>query len=89
MEEVIAALPDDPEEALRAVAEKLQRVLDTKRDTVRWKLRSVYRGFRDTIRPALVARRQEEPALREPRDLSGLDVMDTAPMEQQPEDSGW
>lgn len=54
-----------------------------KRETVRWKLRSVYWGFRNTIRPALIARRQEEPALREPRDMSGLDVLDTAPVEQQ------
>lgn len=84
MEEVIAALPDDPEDALRAAAENLQHILDAKRETVRWKLRSVYRGFRDTIRPALLARRQEEPALREPRDLSGLDVLDTAPVDQEP-----
>jgi hypothetical protein len=88
MEEVIAALPDKLEEALGAVAEKLQQILDAKRRTVRWKLRSVYRGFRDTIRPALLARRQEEPALREARDLSGLDVLDTAPVEQEPDQKG-
>lgn len=76
MEEVIAALPDDPEEALRAVAEQLQSVLDAKRETVRWKLRSVYRRFREDIRLELLARRDEEPSLKEPRDLSGLDIVD-------------
>ncbi|MGH2725102.1 MAG: hypothetical protein ACRDI0_12765 [Actinomycetota bacterium] len=88
MEEIITSLPDDPEDALRAVAEKLQVILDAKRATVRWKLRSVYRGFRETIRPALLARRQEEPALQEPRDLSGLDVIDTAPVQPRPGDAG-
>jgi len=79
MEDVIAALPDDPEEALTAVTEQLQSILDAKREIVRWKLRSVYRGFRDSIRPALLARREQTPALREPRDLSGVDIADTAP----------
>jgi hypothetical protein len=81
MEDVIAALPDDPEEALPVAAEKLQAVLEVKRQTVRWKLRSVNRGFRESIRPALLARRRQEPALRKARDLSGLDVPDTAPFE--------
>lgn len=42
---------------------------------------ALYRAFRDEIRPALLKRRDEEPALRESRDLSGLDVIDTAPTE--------
>lgn len=87
MEDVIVGLPDDPEEALVAVTEKLQRILETKREKVRWKLRSVHRSFQEKIRPALLERRRQEPALREPRDLSGLDVRDTAPIEGQPRDA--
>jgi hypothetical protein len=58
MEEVIAGLPDDPEQALVALAEKLQLILDAKREKVQWKLRSVYRAFRWEIRPALLKQRQ-------------------------------
>jgi len=82
MEEAIAGLPDDPEEALVALADKLEAILDAKRDKVRWKLRSVYRGFQEKILPALLERRRRDPALREPRELSGLNV--TAPIEEQP-----
>lgn len=85
MEEVIAALPDDPEEALPAVVEQLKPVLEAKKEIVRWKLRSVYRGFRESIRPELLARREAEPALRGPRNLSGLEIPD-APLWQQPGD---
>ena len=63
-----------------ALAEKLQQILDAKRQKVRWKLGSVYRGFQEKIRPTLLERRRKEPRLREPRDLSGLDVIDTAPI---------
>jgi hypothetical protein len=56
MEEIIADLPADPEDALRALAQKLQEILDAKRAKVEWKLRSVYRGFQRTIRPALLER---------------------------------
>jgi len=77
MEEVIADLPDDPDEALVAVAEKLQTILDKKRANVAWKLRSVYQEFCNEIRPALLKRRADEPALRDPRDLSRLDVTAT------------
>jgi hypothetical protein len=80
MEEAIAALPDDPEDAMVTLAEKLQVILDAKRAKVRWKLRSVHGAFTRDIRPALLRRREQEPALREPRDLSGLDVIDTAPV---------
>jgi hypothetical protein len=78
MEEVIAELPLDPDEALIAVAEKLQTILDKKRANVEWKLRSVYQEFCSEIRPALLKRREDEPALRDPRDLSKLDVTATA-----------
>ncbi len=88
MEDVIADLPGDPEEALVALANRLQQILDAKRETVRWKLRSVYRGFREGIEPVLLERRSEEPALREPRDLSGLDVIDTAPIDEQTKGNG-
>lgn len=83
MEEAIAGLPGDPEEALVALAERLQVILDAKREKVRWKLRPVYRSFRETIRPALLERRQQEATLQEPRDLSGLDVKDTGPTQDQ------
>lgn len=81
MEEVIAELPAEPQEALEILAERLQPILDDKRKKVRWKLRSVYRGFQEKIRPALLQRRHEEPLLLDQRDLSGLDVSDTAPIE--------
>ena len=78
---IIAELPADAEEALLVVHEKLQVILDSKRERSQWKLRSVYRAFRDEIRPALLKRREEEPALRQARDLSALDVRATAPTE--------
>ena len=78
MEELIAQLPSEPDEAISLLAEKLQVILDAKREKVRWKLQSVYRGFNEGIRPALIRRRQEEPALLDHRDFSGLDVSDTA-----------
>lgn len=81
MEEAIAALPDDPEEALVALSERLQEILDAKRKKVEWKLRSVYRGFRERIEPGLLDRRRQDPRLRESRDLSGLDVIDTVPID--------
>jgi hypothetical protein len=81
MEDVIAELPSDPEEALRLLHEKLQVILDAKRERSQWKLRSVYPAFRDEIRPGLLKRREEEPALRQARDLSALDVRATAPTE--------
>jgi len=74
MTEAIAALPDDPEEALAVLREKLQAVLVAKRKQCNWKLRSVYRAFKDEIRPELVKRREDDPALRQSRDLSALDV---------------
>lgn len=74
MEEAITGLPDDGEGALIAVAEKLQVILDAKRERAQWKLRSVYRTFCTEIRPALLQRREEEPELRRPRDLSALNV---------------
>jgi hypothetical protein len=43
MEEVIADLPPDADEAVAVAAEKLQTVLDRKRQRVQWKLRAVYR----------------------------------------------
>ena len=88
MEEATSDLPDDPEAALLALANRLQQILDAKRATVLRKLRSVYRGFKETIEPALLERRGEEPALREPRALSGLDVFDTAPIDEQTKGSG-
>ena len=88
MEEAISGLPDDPEAALLTLATGLQQILEAKRATVRWKLRSVYRAFKEEIEPALLERRGEEPALREPRDLSGLDVIDTAPIDEQTESGG-
>lgn len=81
MEDVIAELPSDPEDALHDLHEKLQMILDAKRERSQWKLRSVYRAFRNEIRPALLRRREEEPALRQARDLSALDVSATAPTE--------
>lgn len=83
MEDAISDLPGDPEAALLVLADRLQQILDAKRATVRWKLRSVYRAFKEEVEPALLERRGEEPALREPRDLSGLDVIDTAPIDEQ------
>lgn len=83
MEELIASLPDDSEEALVALSERLQPILETKRRKVKWKLQSVYRGFRERIRPNLLERRKLDPRLSEPRDLSGLDVIDTAPIDGQ------
>lgn len=82
MEEAIAALPNDPEEGLVVLSEKLQSILDAKRKKVEWKLRSVYRGFREKIQPNLLERRRQDPRLSEPRDLSGLDVADTAPVKK-------
>lgn len=82
MEEAIAALPDDPEEALVTLSERLQAILDAKRKKVEWKLRSVYRGFKREIEPSLLERRREDPRLTEPRDLAGLDVTDTAPIDK-------
>lgn len=81
MGDLLAELPDEPEALLRVLIQRLQEILDTKRERVRWKLRSVYRAFQEDIRPALLQRRQQEPALRRKRDLSGLDVIDTAPSE--------
>ena len=74
MAEAIAALPDDPEEALAVLREKLQAVLVAKREQCDWKLRSVYRAFKDEIQPELLKRREDNPALRQSRDLSALDV---------------
>jgi hypothetical protein len=79
MEEVVAGLPNDPEDALVALAAKLQVIQDAKRERAVWKLQSVYRAFRSEIRPALLRRREEEPRLREPRDLSALDVTEITP----------
>lgn len=81
MEQLISELPPDPDEALVVLARMLQPILDAKRSTVQWKLRSVYRGFKERIRPNLLERRKQDPRLSEPRDLSGLDVIDTAPIE--------
>jgi hypothetical protein len=81
MEELISSLPADPNEALVALSQMLQPILDVKRRTVEWKLRSVYRGFREKIRPNLINRRKQDPRLIAPRDLSGLDVIDTAPID--------
>jgi hypothetical protein len=81
MEEAIAILPDDPDEALVALSQELQVILDAKRKKVEWKLRSVRRGFRERIEPGLLERRRQDPRLSEPRDLSGLDVIDTAPVD--------
>jgi hypothetical protein len=81
MEELIASLPAEPDEALVALSKILQPILDAKRKTVEWKLRSVYGGFKERIRPNLMDRREKDPRLRKARDLSGLDVIDTAPME--------
>lgn len=80
MEDVINDLPSEPEEALLILAERLQLILDAKREKVTWKLRSVYRGFQENIRPALLQSRHERPSLLNQRDLSGLDVTDTAPI---------
>ena len=80
MEDLISELPLDLHEAMVTLAKRLQAILDGKREKVRWKLRTVYQAFSRDIRPAMLKRRKEEPALREPRDLSGLDVMDTAPL---------
>jgi hypothetical protein len=74
MTEAIAALPDDPEEALAVLREKLQAVLVAKRKQCNWKLRSVYQAFKDEIRPELIKRREDDPTLRQSRDLSALDV---------------
>jgi len=81
MEDAIAGLPGNPEDALVGLIDKLQVILDAKRDKVRWKLRSVYRGFRQNVQPALLERRRQKPALQQSRDLSVLDVMETAPIE--------
>lgn len=82
MERLISELPDDPEGALTAVAERLQVVLEAKRERARWKLRWVHRAFETDIRPALLRRRRDEPALRQARDLSALDVTPTTPTKE-------
>lgn len=74
MDEAIADLPSDPEDALLALADKLNGVLAAKQSKVRWKLQSVYRGFRETIQPELSERRRQESGMREPRALSNLDA---------------
>ena len=73
MEEAIAELPLDPDQALAALEDKLQGILETKRRTVHWKLTSVYRAFRDDIEPELVERRQQDPKLQETRNLGAFD----------------
>lgn len=79
MEEAIATVPTDPDEAVQALANKLRPVLEAKQSRVHWKLQSVYRGFRETIEPELDRRRSQEPAMREPRDLSHLEVSPNPP----------
>lgn len=74
MEEAIAELPSDPEDALVVLSDKLLEVLEVKRSKVRWKMQSVYRGFRETIRPELLERRRQDPRLQEGRDLSTLEA---------------
>lgn len=83
MQDVIAGLPNDPEEALVALAEKLQLILVAKREKVRWKLHSVYQAFSERIRPVLRKRRRQEPAFQVRRSLSGLYLLNTAPIEEQ------
>jgi hypothetical protein len=84
MEDIIADLPDDPDEAVARLAQELQPLLESKRRVAQWKLSSVYRAFRDEIRPSLLRRREELPALKAPRDLSALDVTETAPTSWEP-----
>lgn len=72
MEEAISDLPSGPEDALLALTDKLRGILEAKQSKVRWKLQSVYRGFLETIQPELLKRRQQEPGMREPRDISNL-----------------
>jgi len=45
MEDAISDLPRDREAALLELANRLQQILDAKRATVRWKLRSVLSGL--------------------------------------------
>jgi hypothetical protein len=79
MEEVVAGLPGDPDEAIVVLADRLQPVLDAKRRTVQWKLEAVYTAFCRDIRPSLVERRREEPAFRQKRNLSAFDVSARSP----------
>lgn len=74
MEAIIAELPLGPDEAIAAVADRLQPVLEVKRATVQWKLEAVYQAFCRDVRPALLLRRVAEPGFRQKRDLSKFDV---------------
>jgi hypothetical protein len=68
MDDPIADLPDDPDEAVARLAQELQPILESKRRIAQWKLRSVHRAFCDDIGPSLLRRRQEEPRLRTPHE---------------------